>query len=102
MSLGTSIKIALFGAALLPAAGAGAPTPTQVKALTAATIIYVSGSPATDPAIQAFFKLDPAVDANAPCKAGTYDLYKTSTGYVVTCTAGPVFGSFAQHKLRFV
>src|ERR1700742_69969 len=102
MTLGTSIKIALFGAALLPAAGAWALTPTQVNALTAANIIYVSGSTATDPAIQAFFKLDPAVDANAPCKAGTYDLYKTSTGYVVTCTAGPVFGSFSHTNFAFV
>jgi hypothetical protein len=104
MTLGKSIKIAIYGAAaMLPATGAWALTPTQVNALTANNIIYVSGSTATDPALQAYFKLDPAVDANAPCKAGSYDLYKTATGYVVTCTAGPVFGTgFANTNFAFV
>jgi hypothetical protein len=103
MTLGKAIKTALYGAAaLLPATGAWALTPTQVGALPASNIIYVSGSTATDPAIQAFFKLDPAVDASAPCAAGTYDMYTTATGYMLTCTAHGIFGGFNGQNFAFV
>ena len=96
MTLSNAIKTALCGAAaLLPATGALALTPTQVNALLPANILYVAGSTATDAAIQAYFKLDPAVDANAPCTAGSYDLYSTASGYVVTCTASGVFGAIS-------
>lgn len=89
----TAIKTALYTAAVLPVAGAWALTPTQVNNLTASNIVYISGSTATDAAIQAWAKLNPSVDSTAPFAAGTYDLYKTASGYVLTGTATSVFGS---------
>jgi hypothetical protein len=102
-SLKTAIQTAIYtAAAVLPATGAWALTPAQVGALTAGNIVYVSGSTATDAAIQAYAKLDPAVDANAPFVAGSYDLYKTATGYVLTGTAGPIFGAVAGQNIAIV
>ncbi|HEY4340739.1 MAG TPA: substrate-binding domain-containing protein [Steroidobacteraceae bacterium] len=93
MNVKTAIKLALAAAATLPAAS-WALTPAAVNALPAANIIYVSGSTATDAALQAWAKLNPSVDPNAPFQAGTYDLYKTATGYVLT---GKASGIFAAH-----
>jgi hypothetical protein len=98
----TAIKAALCAAATLPCAGAWALTPTQVNALTAGNIVYVSGSTATDAAIKAWAKLNPAVDANAPFTAGSYDLYTTASGYVLTGTAGPVFGAISGTNVAIV
>lgn len=98
----TAIKTALCTAAVLPVASAWALTPTQVSALSASNIVYVSGSTATDAALQAWAKLNPSVDSSAPFTAGSYDLYKTATGYVLTGTAGPVFGSIAGQNIAFV
>lgn len=98
----TAIKTALYAAAVLPVAGAWALTPTQVNGLSAGNIIYVSGSTATDAALQAWAKLNPSVDPNAPFTAGSYDIYKTATGYVLTGTAGPVFGAIAGQNIAFV
>ena len=89
----TAIKTALYTAAVLPVAGAWALTPAQVNLLSATNIVYISGSTATDAAIQAWAKLNPTVDSTAPFAAGSYDLYKTATGYVLTGTASSVFGS---------
>jgi ABC-type phosphate transport system substrate-binding protein len=101
MSVKTAIKLALAAAAVLPAAS-WALTPAVVNALPAADIIYISGSTATDAALQAWAKLDPAVDANAPFAAGSYDLYKTSTGYVLTGKAGPIFGGLAGTNIAIL
>lgn len=100
----TVIRTALYGAAVaaLPTTGAWALTPAQVNALTTANIIYVSGSTATDKALQAWAKLNPSVDVNAPFQSGTYDLYTTATGYILTGTAGPVFGSLSGTNIAFV
>ena len=92
----SAIKTALYAAAVLPVAGAWALTPAQVNSLSATNIVYISGSTATDAAIQAWAKLNPSVDSTAPFTAGSYDIYKTATGYVLTGTAGPVFGSTIQ------
>ena len=102
-SVRTAIRTALCAAAVaLPMTSAWALTPTQVNALSAANIVYVSGSTATDTAIQAWAKLNPAVDANAPFQAGTYDLYKTASGFVLTGTAGPVFGALSGTNIAIV
>ncbi len=94
MNLCKAIQVAMWGAAaILPAAGAWALTPTQVGQLTPGNILYVSGSTATDNAIKAYFKLDSGVDSTAPCVNGTYDLYTTASGYVITCQASATFGS---------
>jgi hypothetical protein len=98
-----NLKPFIYAAAsVLPATGAWALTPAQVNALTAANVVYVSGSTATDKAIQAFAKLDPAVDANAPFQAGTYDLYTTASGYVLTGKAGPIFGALSGTNIAIV
>jgi len=93
-SLRTVIRATLgvAAAATLPASGAWALSPTLVNALTSNNIIYVSGSTATDKALQAWASLSPSTDASAPFAAGTYDLYKTATGYVLTGTATSIFG----------
>jgi hypothetical protein len=101
MNVKTAIKLALGAVVALPAAS-WALTPAVVNALPAADIIYVSGSTATDAALQAWAKLDPAVDANAPFQAGTYDLYKTATGYVLTGEAGPIFGALKNTNIAIV
>jgi hypothetical protein len=103
-SLRTAIRLALCGAAAaaLPVSGAWALTPTQVNALTAGNIIYVSGSTATDNAIKAWSKLDAATDANAPFTAGSMDIYTTATGYIITGTAGPVFGAVSGTNIAIV
>jgi len=88
-------RVLITAAALLPLANAWALTTAQVAALTPANIIYVSGSTATDSAIKAYFKLNPTTDTSAPCAAGTFDLYTTATGYVLTCTAAATFGTYA-------
>jgi ABC-type phosphate transport system substrate-binding protein len=90
MNVKTAIKLALAAAAVLPAAS-WALAPGVVNTLPAADIIYVSGSTATDAALQAWGKLNPSVDPNAPFQSGTYDLYKTATGYVLTGKTGPIF-----------
>lgn len=98
-----AIRIALCAAAAaLPAAGAWALPPATVSTLSATNIIYVSGSTATDAAIEAWAKLDPAVDTNAPFTAGSYDLYKTATGYMLTGTAGTVFGLPANTNIAII
>jgi hypothetical protein len=102
-SLNTVIRTAIYAAAaVLPATGAWALAPATVSTLTAGNIVYVSGSTATDAAIQAWAKLNPAVDANAPFTAGSYDLYKTATGYVLTGTAGSIFGAAAGQNIAIV
>jgi hypothetical protein len=102
-SLKTAIRTALYaGGALVPMAGAWALPPATLALVTAANTIYVSGSTATDKALQAWAKLDPTVDANAPFTAGSYDLYKTATGYILTGTTGPVFGALAGTNIAFV
>jgi hypothetical protein len=102
--LRTTIRTALCAAAaVLPATGAWALSPADVSALSSSNIIFVSGSTATDAAIKAWAKLDPAKDANAPFKAGTYDLYTTSSkGYILTGTAGPVFGALSGTNIAIV
>jgi hypothetical protein len=102
-SVRTAIRTALCAAAVVaPVSSAWALTTAQVNALRTANIIYVSGSTATDAAIQAWAKLDPAVDANAPFAAGTYDLYKTATGYVLTGTARAIFGAASGQNIAIV
>ena len=91
MNVKYAIAIALAGTAFA-SGSAFALSPTTVHGLAAGNVIYVSGSTATDAALQAWAKLDPAVDGNAPFNAGSYDLIKTASGYILSGTAGPIFG----------
>jgi hypothetical protein len=98
-----NLKPLIYAAAtVLPATGAWALPPATVNGLSAANIIYVSGSTATDKAIQAWAKLNPAIDSNAPFTAGSYDLYKTATGYVLTGTAGTIFGALSGTNIAII
>jgi hypothetical protein len=89
-------------ACALPIASAWALTPTQVSVLNPINIIYVSGSTSTDAAIQAWAKLDPALDPDAPFAPLSYDLYRTATGYVLTGTARSSFGSASGQNIAIV
>jgi hypothetical protein len=101
-TLRTAILAALGASAATLVTNAWALSPAQVSGLGTANIIYVSGSTATDAAIQAWAKLDAAVDASAPFAVGTYDLYKTATGYVLTGTARPIFGAASGQNIAIV
>jgi hypothetical protein len=94
-----AIRLAI--AALLPLAtsSAWALTPAATQAIPAGNVIYLSGSTAIDPALQAFFDLSPASDTRAPCVANTMDLYKSSTGYIISCTASPAFTGVAGQAI---
>ena len=91
----TAARIALGVMTILPVAGAWALTPAQVNALEPTNIIYISGSTELDAALQAYaaadFFLAPGASFDGPLfEAGSYDIYKTATGYVLTGTAGLV------------
>ncbi len=79
-----------FALAIAAAAPLASPTvwaldPTTTAAIAVGNQLYISGSTAIDPALQAFFELD-ASDARGPCAVGTMDLYKSAAGYVISCT----------------
>jgi hypothetical protein len=104
IALRTTILSAL-GASVsaLTASSAWALTPDQVNALAVEDIIYVSGSTSLDAAIQAWAKLEPQINSTGgPFTAGSYDLYKTATGYVLTGTATRIFGPAAGQNIAIV
>ncbi len=74
-----------IAAALLASPTVWALDPTTTAAIPVGNQLYISGSTAIDPALQAFFELD-ASDARGPCAVGTMDLYKSAAGYVISCT----------------
>ncbi len=79
--------IALVMAAALPLASPSvwALDPATTAGIAVGNQLYISGSTAIDPALQAFFELD-ASDSRGPCVVGSMDLYKSATGYVISCT----------------
>jgi hypothetical protein len=93
--------IRLAVAALLPlaASSAWALDPAATQAIPASNTIYISGSTAIDTALQAFFELSPSSDSRAPCVVGTTDIYKSATGYILSCTASSVVTGVAGQNI---
>ena len=66
-------------------------------------ISFAAGATLFDPLLKGYFALDSAVDASAPCVKGSFDLYTVNgAGYVLTCTAGPIFGAVAGKNIVIV
>ena len=78
---------------------------SQLHSVTQENITYATGATLLDPALKAYFQLDPSypdprIAAIAPCVAGTLDIYSANTGagFALTCKAGPVFGPLVAGK----
>src|SRR5215470_3438122 len=97
-----ALSLALVGAALLPMGSAWALAPAATGAITNTNTIWVSGSTASDAALQSYFELDPAADPRGICATGTIDIYANSGAiltsgtvsgtYLISCTAATAVG----------